>query len=106
MSVSSVQSGYQVIEQSTRLAEDAAREINQLEDREPVQESPAPTQENIAPIQKDDTYEFNKVEFKEPDSSLVEPLVKLTQAEQYSRVGTNMLQRDQEMIGTLLDVHV
>ncbi|NRF12763.1 hypothetical protein [Vibrio coralliilyticus] len=92
MSVSSVQPGYQLIEQSSKMADEAAREINQVY--------------KPNPIQKDESYEFNKVEFKQPEPSDIEPMIKLTQAEQYSRIGTNMLQRDQEMIGTLLDVHV
>ena len=92
MSVSSVLPGYQLIEQSSKMADEAAREINQVH--------------KTNPIQKDASYEFNKVEFKQPEPSDIEPMIKLTQAEQYSRIGTNMLQRDQEMIGTLLDVHV
>ncbi|AXN32987.1 hypothetical protein [Vibrio coralliilyticus] len=92
MSVSSVQPGYQLIEQSSKMADEAAREISQVH--------------KPNPIQKDESYEFNKVEFKQPEPSDIEPMIKLTQAEQYSRIGTNMLQRDQEMIGTLLDVHV
>ncbi|MCG9595629.1 hypothetical protein L1D15_02710 [Vibrio sp. Isolate25] len=92
MSVSLVQPSYQLIEQSSKMAEEAAHEINQV----PL----------TSPIQKDESYEFNKVEFKQPEPSQIEPILKLTQAEQYSRIGTNMLQRDQEMIGTLLDIHV
>ncbi|KJY87298.1 hypothetical protein TW84_17540 [Vibrio neptunius] len=92
MSVSSVQAGYQLITQSSNMADEAAREINQAQ--------------HTPPVQKDDSYEFNKVEFKQPEPSEIEPLIKLTQAEQYSHIGTNVLQRDQDMIGTLLDIHV
>lgn len=92
MSVSSVQAGYQLITQSSNMADEAAREINQAQ--------------HTTPVQKDDSYEFNKVEFKQSEPSEIEPLIKLTQAEQYSHIGTNVLQRDQDMIGTLLDIHV
>ncbi|CAM3803728.1 hypothetical protein [Vibrio aquimaris] len=92
MAVSAVQPGYQLIEQSSKMAEEAAREIYQ------------PKATN--PIEKDNSYHFNEVEFKPPEASQIEPMFKLTQAEQYSRIGTNVLQRDQEMIGTLLDIHV
>ncbi|MCG7490738.1 hypothetical protein MHN79_14695 [Vibrio sp. Of14-4] len=92
MAVSAVQPGYQLIEQSSKMAEEAAREIYQLK--------------ATNPIEKDNSYQFNEVEFKPPETSQIEPMVKLTQAEQYSRIGTNVLQRDQEMIGTLLDIHV
>ncbi|EGA67030.1 hypothetical protein L1D54_10460 [Vibrio brasiliensis] len=92
MPVSSVQSGYQIIDMSSKMAEDAALEIQQ--------------NQQLQSISKDDSYEFNKVEFKAPAPSDIEPLTRLTSAEQYSRIGTNVLQRDQEMIGTLLDIHV
>lgn len=91
MPVSSVQSGYQIIDMSSKMAEDAALEIQQ--------------NQQLHSMANKDGYEFNKVEFKAPASDF-EPLTKLTSAEQYSRIGTNVLQRDQEMIGTLLDIHV
>lgn len=92
MPISSVQSGYQIIDMSSKMAEDAALEIQHNQQSQPLK------------IHND--YEFNKVEFKAPPPSDFEPLTKLTRAEQYSRIGTNVLQRDQEMIGTLLDIHV
>ncbi|WP_159652764.1 hypothetical protein [Vibrio atypicus] len=95
MSVSAVQSGYQVIEQSSKMAEEAALEISQAS--------------SLPPVEKDKTLEFNKVEFKAPElpePSHIESLTKLNQSSQYSKVGTNMLQRDQDMIGTLLDIHI
>ncbi|EGA70655.1 hypothetical protein VISI1226_16128 [Vibrio sinaloensis DSM 21326] len=95
MTVSSVQPGYQLIEQSSKMAEEAALEINQ--------------QPSLSTIQKDQSLDFNKVEFKAPetpDPSYVDSMIKLNQANQYSKIGTNVLQRDQEMIGTLLDIHV
>ncbi|MDC0609446.1 hypothetical protein OAP63_01815 [Vibrio sp.] len=35
-----------------------------------------------------------------------DPLLDLNQAVQYNRVGTNIVQKNQEMIGSLLDVRV
>tara|TARA_Y100001956_G_C4118720_1_gene186246 strand:+ start:1199 stop:1486 length:288 start_codon:yes stop_codon:yes gene_type:complete len=95
MAVSVIQSGHQLIEQSSKMAEEAALEINQT----PVNQV----------IEKDQALDFNKVEFKAPevpDPSYVDSMLKLNQASQYSKVGTNMLQRDQDMIGTLLDIHI
>lgn len=93
MSVSAVQTAYPIIEQSSKMAEEAALEIN----THPPLESA-----------KNNSYEFNKVEFKPPKANedYAEALTKLTQASQYSRIGTNALQREQDMIGTLLDIHV
>lgn len=93
MPVSSVQSGYQIIDMSSKMAEEAALEIQQ-------------TQRELS-IPKDNTYEFNKVEFHaEPLPSHIDAINKLNSSERYSRVGTNVMQRDQDMIGTLLDIHV
>lgn len=95
MAVASIQPGYQLVEQSSKMAEEAALEINQ--------------QSSLPPINKDQTMDFNKVEFKAPempDPSYVDSMLKLNQATQYSKIGTNVMQRDQEMIGTLLDIHV
>jgi len=93
MAVSAVQSGYQIIDMSSKMAEEAAREIQH--------------NQQAQSIPKDNTYDFNQVEFKvsQPPSD-IDALTKLTRAEQYNRIGTNVIQRDQEMIGTLLDIHV
>ncbi|MGC9402180.1 hypothetical protein [Vibrio genomosp. F10] len=105
MSISSIQSGYPIIEQSSKMAEEAAQEIQAL----PIQSSLATPTEPTSPIDKDGL-KFNEVNFDAPKheyvASYTEPLIKLNQATQYSKIGTNMLQRDQEMIGTLLDIHI
>lgn len=93
MAISSVQSGYQIIDMSSKMAEEAAHEIQRGQ--------------QVQSIPKDDSYEFNQVEFNvSPPPSDIDSLTKLTSAEQYSKVGTNVMQRDQDMIGTLLDIHV
>jgi len=93
MPVSSVQSGYQIIDMSSKMAEDAAHEIQR--------------NQQLQSIPKDNTYDFNQVEFKvTPLPSDIESLTKLNTAQQYNKIGTNVIQRDQEMIGTLLDIHV
>ena len=91
MPVSAIQPSYQLLEQSSKMANEAALEIN------------ARTQ---MPVEKASSLDFNKVEFKAPNVSDIDPLVKLNQASQYSRIGTNVLQRDQDMIGSLLDIHI
>ncbi|KJY83939.1 hypothetical protein TW81_06320 [Vibrio galatheae] len=93
MAVSSVQSGYQIIDMSSKMAEEAAHEIQR--------------NQQLQAMPKDNTYDFNQVEFKaSPTPSDIDSLTKLTSAEQYSKIGTNVIQRDQEMIGSLLDIHV
>jgi len=94
MSVSAIQSGYQIVDMSSKMAEDAAAEIQR--------------QQRDLSMPNDDSYEFNQVEFKAPvpPPSQIEALTKLSSAERYSQIGTNVIQRDQEMIGSLLDIHV
>ncbi|MCL9779862.1 hypothetical protein M9194_00250 [Vibrio sp. S4M6] len=107
MSVSVSNSGYQIIDQSSKMAEEAAREINQRSLPQPI--------ESKNNVEGDNSLEFNKVDFdKAPPersnedyaSSHTDSLIKLNQASKYHRIGTNVLQRDQEMLGTLLDIHV
>lgn len=94
MSISSIPAGYQILEQSSKMADTAARDV-----------------QDIAQSNTKDPLEFNKVSFdtpKEPTppSSFVDPMIDLNQASQYSRIGTNVMQRDQEMLGSLLDIHI
>ncbi|EKO4004761.1 hypothetical protein KW534_04005 [Vibrio fluvialis] len=94
MPVSAVQPGYSIIQQSSKMAEDAAREIQQNKAYNPVDIT-------------DKAMEFNKVELDKPRrNDPVDPLIKLNQSLQYGRIGTNVLQRDQDMIGSLLDISV
>lgn len=104
MSMSVSKSGYQMMQQSSQMAQEAARDI----------------QENSLPVAQDKDQgtelDFNKVDATSPPQqaeersdvpqSYTDALVKLNQASQYSSVGANVLQRDQDMIGTRLDVHI
>lgn len=93
MSISGVHSGYQLINQSNKMAEDAARELNMEKDISPVDKA-------------DKALAFNKVEFDKvvakPEE--IDSLLKLNQATQYNRIGTNIIQRDQDMLGSILDI--
>ena len=99
MAVSSIQSGYQLIERASALTEEAADEINST----PSADITNPPN----PIEKKDTYEFNQVALKPPEpTDPAAPAIKLTKASQYSRIGTDIVQRQQDMIGTMLDIRV
>ncbi|MCK6263876.1 hypothetical protein KP803_11410 [Vibrio sp. ZSDE26] len=117
MSVSNIQSGYHIIEQSSRMTEDAAREIQQQSlpppsfeaEIDPNETKISPSGINSAYSAADSELAFNKVKFDANEESvppLIDPLIELSQAHQYNKIGTNMLQRDQDMIGTLLDIHI
>jgi hypothetical protein len=95
MRLTSSQSGYQLVNQSQRLAEQAAIDINaQTTQATPTGTSLPATQtelrasNNVSPMPSSD------------------PLVNLQQASQYAKVGTSIIQREQDMIGTLLDTRV
>uniref|UniRef100_UPI004047CB78 hypothetical protein n=1 Tax=Vibrio anguillarum TaxID=55601 RepID=UPI004047CB78 len=97
MSISGVHSGYQLINQSNKMAEDAAHELNMEKDISPVDKA-------------DKALAFNKVEFDkvvakaEEKPEEIDSLLKLNQATQYNRIGTNIIQRDQDMLGSILDI--
>ncbi|MEZ9658025.1 MULTISPECIES: hypothetical protein [Vibrio] len=106
MSISGIQSGYAIIQQSTNMGEEAAIELNQASKHA---------------LESDDTFEasdlsFNQIEpeqaisFKdkepEPASSSTDSLIKLTQSASYNRVGASVVDRQNEVIGSLLDIHI
>ncbi|CAM2780613.1 hypothetical protein [Vibrio mytili] len=104
MPVSGLQSGHQLIQLSQQMADKASEQINHNASK--------PSQDLA----------FNKVEsMPEQDSglsssgiqpaynshsSLTEPLLNLTQAASYNRIGASVVDKNNEVIGTLLDIHV
>lgn len=121
MSISGIQSGYQMISQSSALAEGAARDLNLAQKNpSPKQEFEAkaeftakqePDQSQDPLIAQDSSLAFNKIEFeKEPEVSepisYIDATQQLTQAASYNRIGANVVERSNEMIGSLLDIHI
>ncbi|MEZ8542871.1 hypothetical protein AB6C74_08500 [Vibrio splendidus] len=95
MSISGIQSGYAIIQQSTNMAEEAAIELNQASKHS---------------LESDDAFQtsdfsFNQIE-PEPSSSSTDALIKLTQSASYNRVGASVIDRQNEAIGSLLDIHI
>ncbi len=93
MSVSSINSGYQLIQRSQALSDEAASEI--------------------ADSKKLNDLEFNKIDNKQMDvfkekasPSTEDSLVKLQQAKTYNQAGASLIQRSNDIIGTILDTHV
>jgi len=93
MSVSSVHSGYQLIQKAQSIAEEAASDI--------------------ATPQNSNYLEFNQIKtdnLPEPKQKASEPietsLTKLQQAQTYNQAGANLIQRSNDIIGTILDTHV
>ena len=99
MPVSGIQSGYNMIQLSQKIAEGAAHEIQQ----DFVKENDLTF--NKVDLVKDNELEFNKVASGLP-ANPIEPLVNLTQATSYNRIGASIVDKNNEAIGSLLDIHV
>ncbi|MDF4535078.1 hypothetical protein P3491_37755 [Vibrio parahaemolyticus] len=96
MSVSAVSNGSSMVMHSSKMMEDAAREIQQA--RLPVQSTVG------KPI--DPTLQPAPPAPKKQYANHIDALNSLNQASHYSRIGTNLIQREQDMLGTMLDVRV
>ncbi len=96
MSVSAVSNGSSMVMHSSKMMEDAAREI---------QQASLPVESTIGkPI--DPTLQPVPPAPKKQYANHIDALNSLNQASHYSRIGTNLIQRDQDMLGTMLDVRV
>ncbi|GIA82026.1 hypothetical protein FXF02_15135 [Vibrio cholerae] len=96
MSVSAVSNGSSMVMHSSKMMEDAAREI---------QQASLPVESTIGkPI--DPTLQPAPPAPKKQYANHIDALNSLNQALHYSRIGTNLIQRDQDMLGTMLDVRV
>ena len=97
MSLTALNSGQHIIELSSSMASDATRQINQ------------PTSTNLPAQNRSEALTppaSNPAAAKPLEPDKIHALTQLNNAEQYSKIGTNVIQREQEMIGTLLDVHI
>ncbi len=96
MSVSAVSNGSSMVMHSSKMMEDAAREI---------QQASLPVESTIGkPI--DPTLQPAPPAPNKQYANHIDALNSLNQASHYSRIGTNLIQRDQDMLGTMLDVRV
>ncbi|EOW9183963.1 hypothetical protein ACPFMM_002306 [Vibrio cholerae] len=96
MSVSAVSNGSSMVMHSSKMMEDAAREI---------QQASLPVDSTVAkPI--DPTLQPAPPAPKKQYANHIDALNSLNQASHYSRIGTNLIQREQDMLGTMLDVRV
>ncbi|EGR0317082.1 hypothetical protein FDM49_07295 [Vibrio cholerae] len=96
MSVSAVSNGSSMVMHSSKMMEDAAREI---------QQASLPVESTVGkPI--DPTMQPAPPAPKKQYANHIDALNSLNQASHYSRIGTNLIQRDQDMLGTMLDVRV
>jgi hypothetical protein len=111
MAINSIQSGYNLINQSSQMAKKAADDINaKTSDTTQTdynsQSSLSGTASNPTNTTDANSAEKQKTVEQSQKSSAdnIDPLVKLNQAVQYNNVGTNIVQKNQELIGSMLDV--
>ncbi|KUI98120.1 hypothetical protein VRK_28210 [Vibrio sp. MEBiC08052] len=108
MSVSALQSGYQMIDHATQMTNEASRDLNRVAQHrsdEQIQQEPRMVDSSPAP-QQNTIRQQKEIADKNPDQTQVDALMKLNQATQYNRVGANVIQREQDMIGSLLNIQV
>ncbi|MCC4788079.1 hypothetical protein AB6E39_08255 [Vibrio splendidus] len=106
MSISGIQSGYAIIQQSTNMAEEAAIELNQASKHSLESDDAFQTSDfSFNQIEPEQSISFKEKE-PEPSSSSTDALIKLTQSASYNRVGASVIARQNEAIGSLLDIHI
>ncbi|AKU57104.1 hypothetical protein D3Z63_16430 [Vibrio parahaemolyticus] len=99
MPVSGIHSGQQIMQLSHKMADKAAHEIQQTF------------------VKGGEDLSFNKVELAKnvafaanpslaAHATVIEPLIEVTQAASYNRIGASVVEKNNEVIGSLLDIHV
>ena len=138
MAISSVQSGYSLMQQSQSLSNQAARDIadrtgndnrfgqdnedkmaNKRAEEEKTAQRNDPNANTANNARDNQGMGFNRVDDsteeseakeaaapKEVTQSHVDSLLQLNQAKTYNQVGANVVQRSNEIVGTMLDTHV
>ncbi|WP_256936506.1 hypothetical protein [Vibrio diabolicus] len=100
MPVSGIQSGHQIVQMSQQMAEKAAHGIN--DNLSKVKEEIASHNIDLAKVAD------VAITASTPSlpSQKVESLINLTQAAGYNRVGASVIEKNNEVIGSLLDIHI
>lgn len=109
MSISALQSGYQMIDHATQMTNEASRDLNRAAHHrsDEMQQEPRAVDPSLAAAPQQNTIlQQKETADKDPDQTQVDALMKLNQATQYNRAGANVIQREQDMIGSLLDIQV
>ena len=99
MSISSINSGYQIMHGAQEMSNRAAMELNATDrmQNQRVTQSDLPAKDTV---QKNSS--TANARYQRPDE--IDALTQLNQAENYGRVGANVIQRSNDMVGTILDV--
>lgn len=96
MAVPALHSGQNIIHQSSKMLDTAAQDIAR------TSATRAPTRDTVAHTNQTDAHDTHSPAKVDPTTAFVH----LEQASQYNRVGANVLQREQDMIGSLINIQV
>ncbi|NLS13404.1 hypothetical protein HGP28_10915 [Vibrio sp. SM6] len=115
MTISSLQSGYQLLDTARQMSHQAARDINEVSLSSNGARSQAESEDALAFNRVEPTNESSKVNMLAANQSEAQnqnnapthdPLIALAQAERYNQIGTKIIERSNEQVGTLIDLHV
>ncbi|MCE0496021.1 hypothetical protein [Vibrio salinus] len=104
MTINSIQSGYNLINQSSQMASKAADDINSAR----TENDQKSTSSQLLPndIEKKEAASNDEKSKSSSSTNNIDPLIELNKAVQYNKAGTNIVQKNQEMLGSMLDVRV
>ncbi|WP_262021783.1 hypothetical protein [Vibrio quintilis] len=93
-----------MLQQSAQMADRSSRELNQahMQDYPKVEQA----KPELPPMEAFPNTNKQSALYSAPAPDKINAIHELNQSNQYARIGTNMIQRDQDMIGSLLDVRV
>ncbi|KGK14644.1 hypothetical protein [Vibrio navarrensis] len=104
MAISGIHSGYQMIQQSNRMAGDAAVDLNKNSLPSSAFSSSDPLAFNRVDAEtKPAEGKIDKANFS---ADHTDALMKLNQAARYNRIGATVIERNNDVIGSLLDIQV
>ncbi|EOU2462135.1 hypothetical protein ACNTOD_001031 [Vibrio navarrensis] len=104
MAISGIHSGYQMIQQSNRMAEDAAVDLNKNSLPSSASSSSDPLAFNR--VDTESKPAERKIERANFSADQTDALMKLNQAARYNRIGATVIERNNDVIGSLLDIQV
>lgn len=99
MSISSINSGYQIMQGAQDMSNQAAMDINsaaRMQNQRTTQ-SDLPAKDTV---QKNTN--TSNARYQRPDQ--IDALTKLNQAETYGRTGSHIIHRSNDMVGSILDM--
>ena len=100
-SVSTGNNGYAILQKSREMADSAAKDLQQAQ---ALEQQDALKFNKASEARKEADAQERARERHHPDT--VDSLTKLNQAQQYNRAGVSVIQRERDMLGSMLDLRV